>query len=94
MSLLALLASPVLVSVTGGPVTAAARAGTAPDCIARVADEQPHGLIVWLRNGCGRTMRVKVIIRGGFDGPCVALANGKSREWTFEMGSYDKTVTC
>ncbi|MFB4281526.1 hypothetical protein ACBJ59_39995 [Nonomuraea sp. MTCD27] len=85
----------------GGPASAAgavagraAAAGAAPGCVARVVDEQPHGLIVWLRNECGRTVRVKVVISWGPDGPCATLAHGSSREWTFKVGSYDKTVTC
>ncbi|GAA2823236.1 hypothetical protein [Nonomuraea rubra] len=94
ISLLATLTGAALVLGTGGPAAAAARAGNAPGCIARVVDEQPHGLIVWLRNECGRTMRVKVVISWGPDGPCATLANGQSREWTFKLGSYDKTVTC
>lgn len=89
----AVLAGGVLLG-GGGPAVAAARAGEAPACVARVVDEQSQGLIVWLRNGCGRSERVKVVISWGADGPCTALADGQSREWTFRLGSYDRTVTC
>ncbi|NUO98475.1 MAG: beta-Ig-H3/fasciclin [Nonomuraea sp.] len=78
----------------GGAAPAAAAAGTAPSCIARIADEQPHGLIVWVRNGCGKTMRVKVIMDWARDTPCTTLANGASREWTYTIGSYNRTVLC
>ncbi|MCP2354103.1 hypothetical protein HD597_001123 [Nonomuraea thailandensis] len=33
-----------------------------------------------------------VVIGARFDGRCPAIANGRSREWTFKAGSYDKTV--
>ncbi|MEV0632418.1 hypothetical protein [Nonomuraea wenchangensis] len=77
------------------PSAAAAQArGTAPSCVARIADEQPHGLIVWVRNGCGKTMRVKVIMDWARDTDCVTLLDGRSREWTYKTGSYNRTVTC
>ncbi|GAA1743850.1 hypothetical protein AB0K40_00380 [Nonomuraea bangladeshensis] len=76
------------------PSAAAAARGTAPSCVARIADEQPHGLIVWVRNGCDSTMRVKVIMDWARDTPCVTLAVGRSREWTYKVGSYNRTVTC
>ncbi|MEU6730030.1 hypothetical protein ABZ917_40525 [Nonomuraea wenchangensis] len=91
----------IFIAVLAGSATlvpavpsAAAAGGTAPSCVARIADEQPHGLIVWVRNGCGKTMRVKVIMDWARDTDCVTLADGRSREWTYKTGSYNRTVTC
>ncbi|GAA2799770.1 hypothetical protein [Saccharopolyspora taberi] len=68
--------------------------GTAPACIARVVDNQADAQYVWVRNECGKTMRIKIIVKGGRDTGCNTLRNGQSREWKLTWGSYDKTVTC
>ncbi|MCP2165800.1 hypothetical protein [Goodfellowiella coeruleoviolacea] len=76
--------------------TAAERAagGTAPACIARVVDNQADAQYVWVRNECGKTMRIKIIVKGGRDTGCNTLRSGQSREWKLTWGTYDRTVVC
>ncbi|MFC5822802.1 hypothetical protein [Nonomuraea insulae] len=68
--------------------------GSAPGCVSRIISDQPEGLIVRLRNGCGMPMRVKVDVSEGAGGPCTMLANGTTNEWRFKSGSYVETVLC
>lgn len=80
----------------------AALAGTAPACIQRVSG-QPlgrHRDSVWITNTCGKPMRVKIIVKRGFDSSCMTLANQQTRRVDlrgsefFGITAYHKTVTC
>ncbi|MFC4009117.1 hypothetical protein ACFOY2_17930 [Nonomuraea purpurea] len=81
-------------AATAQSVTTAA--GTAPGCVARYV-AKPVGTIV-LRNKCGKTMRVKVIVKRGPDSPCwTGFRPGQVRVWKWldsTFASYQKTVTC
>ncbi|MFE6622902.1 hypothetical protein ACFZBP_19005 [Streptomyces sp. NPDC008086] len=76
-----------------GQVTAA---GTAPACVERtsVTNKPEGGVRVHLRNFCGRTMRVKVIVKSWSDSGCKSMPNGSG--WLFQTvgGRYDRTVVC
>ncbi|MEU4685609.1 hypothetical protein [Streptomyces xinghaiensis] len=76
-----------------GLVTAA---GTAPACIERtsVTNNPDGGVRVHLRNFCGRTMRVKVVVKYWSDSGCTSMRNGSG--WLFRTvgGRYDRTVVC
>ncbi|MEU2561657.1 hypothetical protein ABZ626_20315 [Streptomyces longispororuber] len=64
--------------------------GTAPACVQRSVS----GRSATVTNKCGRTVRVKVVVKRGPDSRCHAL---KHRAWarhSWPLGSYDKTVTC
>ncbi|HEX4817357.1 MAG TPA: hypothetical protein VFV66_31835 [Nonomuraea sp.] len=88
-------------ALIAGPASAAeagvqAAGGTAPACVARYV-AKPVGTIV-LRNRCGKTMRVKVIVKRGPDSPCwTGFRAGQVRVWKWldsAFASYQKTVTC
>ncbi|WP_069173659.1 hypothetical protein [Streptomyces griseus] len=76
-----------------GQITAA---GTAPACIERtsVTNNPDGGVRVHLRNFCGKTMRVKVIVKNWSDSGCRSMPNGSG--WLFRTvgGRYDRTVVC
>ncbi|MCP2257680.1 hypothetical protein LX15_001365 [Streptoalloteichus tenebrarius] len=80
-------------ALVGVPVAEAA-GGTAPARIVRVIDNQAHARYVWVRNECGRTMRIKIIVRGAPDTGRTTLRHGQSREWKLTWGSYERTVVC
>ncbi|MER6416946.1 hypothetical protein [Streptomyces humidus] len=76
-----------------GRVTAA---GTAPACIERtsVTNKPEGGVRVHLRNFCGRTMHVKVIVKSWSDSGCRSMPNGSGRLFQTVGGRYDRTVVC
>ncbi|MER6600982.1 hypothetical protein ACWDBC_24190 [Streptomyces parvus] len=70
-------------------------AETAPSCIKRDVLNQPSGISVWLKNTCGTTKKVKVVIRFGGDSPCWSLKDEATKTWWYDgIGSYDRTVLC
>ncbi|MFE9171903.1 hypothetical protein [Streptomyces kebangsaanensis] len=73
-----------------------AAAGTAPACIERtsVENKPDGGVRVHLRNFCGKTMRVKVIVKYWSDSGCKSMPNRSG--WLFQTvgGRYDRTVVC
>lgn len=77
-------------------VTGRAAAGTAPACIERtsVTNKPEGGVRVHLRNFCGRTMHVKVVVKNWSDSGCKSMPNGSG--WLFQTvgGRYDRTVVC
>ncbi|MFD9884846.1 hypothetical protein ACFWZT_25660 [Streptomyces alboflavus] len=64
--------------------------GTAPACVQR----QVRGRTATVTNYCGRTMRVKVVVKYGPDSRCFTLPPRHWARYTWSFGSYDKTVTC
>lgn len=64
--------------------------GTAPACVSRTVS----GRSATLTNYCGRTMRVKVVVKWGPDSRCFTLTHRSGVRYTWGVGSYDKTVTC
>ncbi|MGK5552969.1 hypothetical protein ACSNOI_15255, partial [Actinomadura kijaniata] len=73
--------------------------GTAPACIKRKRWPVPWSrTAIKITNRCGKTMRVKVIVKRGKDSPCRTLRKNKSFTWQFippyGSPSYHKTVTC
>ncbi|GAA2440097.1 hypothetical protein [Streptomyces glaucus] len=72
---------------------AGARGGTAPACIER-GRNIPGDPWASATNRCGKTMRIKIIIKGGDDSGCKSLPNGRTMVHYFVTGHYQKTVTC
>ncbi|WP_405660132.1 hypothetical protein [Streptomyces sp. RK9] len=64
--------------------------GTAPACVQRTV----RGRTATVTNYCGRTMRVKVVVKFGPDSRCFTLPPRHWARYTWGFGSYDKTVTC
>ncbi|MFD0414104.1 hypothetical protein [Streptomyces sp. NPDC127108] len=64
--------------------------GTAPACVQR----RVSGRSATVTNYCGRTMRVKVVIKYGPDSRCFTLPPRNGVRFTWLIGRYDKTVTC
>ncbi|GHE86201.1 hypothetical protein GCM10018785_62480 [Streptomyces longispororuber] len=64
--------------------------GTAPACVQRSVS----GRSATVTNKCGRTVRVKVVVKRGPDSRCHALKNRAWARHSWPLGSYDKTVTC
>ncbi|MDT0454506.1 hypothetical protein RM550_01985 [Streptomyces sp. DSM 41527] len=90
-------AVPAVASAAQHPaaVTAQAAGGTAPACINRtVHNNQEGGMDAYIRNFCGKTMRVKVIVDSWWDSDCHTMKNHTG--WLFRTvgGSYHKTVVC
>jgi len=73
----------------------------APACISRTisydysyyAVSRLPKVHVTIRNGCGKFMRVKVIIDSGFDSSCKGMYANTSMTWSV-LGYYDYTITC
>lgn len=69
--------------------------GTAPACIERTAVNIPDGgTKVYIRNLCGKTMRVKVIVKHWPDSGCKTLAHHTGWLYRSLGGQYDRTVVC
>ncbi|MGA5900281.1 hypothetical protein [Streptomyces venetus] len=69
--------------------------GTAPACIERTAVNIPDGgTKVYIRNLCGKTMRVKVIVKHWPDSSCKTLAHHTGWLYRSLGGQYDRTVVC
>ncbi|CAM5435383.1 hypothetical protein GCM10010329_52530 [Streptomyces spiroverticillatus] len=66
--------------------------GTAPACVTRDVIKQKKQVTV--RNNCGKTMHVKVVINNGPDGGCWTYQHGQGGTWKWKIGSYGKIVTC
>ncbi|MBL1093945.1 MULTISPECIES: hypothetical protein [Streptomyces] len=80
---------------TPSAVTAHARGGTAPACIERnVYNHQEGGMDAYLRNLCGKTMRVKVIVDYWWDSGCHTMKNHTGWLYSTPGGRYRKTVVC
>ncbi|NJQ03475.1 hypothetical protein [Streptomyces zingiberis] len=86
------LAAPLAAAQTSTPLSPASAQGTAPACVARDVVKQAKK--VTIRNNCGRTMHVKLVIDWGPDGQCWTYRPGEARTWTWSQGSYGKVVTC
>ncbi|HEY9438799.1 MAG TPA: hypothetical protein VIS29_09120 [Streptomyces sp.] len=95
----------VLAGVLGGaaPVqaaslsaTVAAAGGTAPACIDRsdVHNYPDGGISGYVRNNCGKTMRVRIIVRSWRDTSCQTIQNKHSKYFHTVGGRYDRTVVC
>ncbi|MEU0479144.1 hypothetical protein ABZ260_08185 [Streptosporangium sp. NPDC006013] len=80
---------------TAGAGSASASAGTAPSCVKRQLIIRQG---VMLTNKCGRTMRVKVLVKRGKDSWCFTMKNNQRRFWAFvpqaAFAKYERTVTC
>ncbi|MEU6765741.1 hypothetical protein ABZ916_24885 [Streptomyces sp. NPDC046853] len=87
---------------TAAPVSTVAAAdigaragGTAPACIERTAVNIPDGgTKVYIRNLCGKTMRVRVIVKHWPDSGCKTMANRTGWLYRSLGGQYDRTVVC
>ncbi|MBQ0988085.1 hypothetical protein KBZ10_26940 [Streptomyces sp. F63] len=79
-----------------GGTAGLAIAGTAPACIERtsVTNKPDGGVRVHLRNFCGKTMRVKVVVKYWSDSGCTSMRNGTGRLFQTVGGRYDRTVVC
>lgn len=76
-------------------VTTHAAGGTAPACIERnVYNHQEGGMDAYLRNLCGKTMRVKVIVDYWWDSGCHTMKNHTGWLYRTPGGRYSKTVVC
>ncbi|MBC2866061.1 beta-Ig-H3/fasciclin [Streptomyces mexicanus] len=97
----------VTAAVLGGALAATAPAasaapaapaagGTAPACISRYVTGTVNGFDVLLTNNCGKTMRVKVVVKYASDSPCYTLRAGADKLYTYEgiTGEYDRTAVC
>lgn len=77
----------------GGAAPAAADAqGTAPACVERAVFKPQHE--AYISNGCGKNMKLKVIINNGPDSSCHTLRHGQHFSYWWPYGSYARTVTC
>ncbi|MEU6389474.1 hypothetical protein [Streptomyces sp. NPDC046939] len=74
----------------------AAAGGTAPACIdrSRVSNNPDGGMSGWVYNGCGRTMRVRIIVHNWRDTSCQSIPNRQSKYFHTVGGRYDRTVVC
>ncbi|MER6305438.1 hypothetical protein ACWCXK_21120 [Streptomyces sp. NPDC001739] len=80
---------------TPSAVTIHAAGGTAPACIERnVYNHQEGGTDAYLRNLCGKTMRVKVNVDGWWDSDCHTMKNHTGWLYRTPVGRYSKTVVC
>ncbi|EYT79820.1 MULTISPECIES: hypothetical protein [unclassified Streptomyces] len=68
------------------------KGGTAPSCIGRITG--PKVKWVHVSNKCGKTMKVKVIIKHDYDSSCTKLRNGQYFVYYWDWGTYQRTVTC
>ncbi|MGV9887247.1 hypothetical protein [Streptomyces sp. NPDC003395] len=93
----------VVLAVLGGtapaqaaPASVAAAGGTAPACIDRsdVTNMPDGGIAGYIYNNCGKTMRVKVIVRYWQDTSCQSIPNKQSRYFHTVGGRYDRTAVC
>lgn len=66
--------------------------GTAPACVTRDVIKQKKQVTV--KNNCGKTMHLKVVINSGPDLRCWTYSRGKALVWKWRIGSYGKVVTC
>ncbi|MFE9391581.1 hypothetical protein [Streptomyces sp. NPDC006784] len=83
-------AVPAQAAASGASLT-----GTAPACIQRSVSNIPDGGIHgYLRNTCGKTMRVKVVVKYWRDTSCMTIRNNTSKYVHTVGGRYDRTVTC
>lgn len=79
----------------GDGVVALAAGGTAPACIERQSSDNPDGgTQVWIRNLCGKTMRVKVVVKNWPDSGCKTLENHTGWYYHSLGGRYDRTAVC
>ncbi|GAB2581686.1 hypothetical protein GCM10027168_13010 [Streptomyces capparidis] len=79
-------------AATTAPESAVGPQGIAPACVTRDVVKQEKK--VTIKNNCGKTMHVKLVIDNGPDGQCWTYRHGESRLWKWKTGSYDKVVTC
>lgn len=80
------------------PVAAAGgtAGGTAPACIDRsgVGNNPDGGMSGWVYNGCGKTMRVRIIVDSWRDTSCQSIPNKQSKYFHTNGGRYGRTVVC
>ncbi|MFC7898187.1 hypothetical protein [Streptomyces sp. NPDC057381] len=48
----------------------------------------------YVKNGCGKTMKVKVIVNNDYDSSCTTLRAGQYFTHSWTWGNYERTVTC
>ena len=99
-------ASALLATAVSAPAAAttvsstAARGGYAPACVERThgvrRDGNGHYWYVRLYNHCGRSVRVKVSLRGRPDTPCTTITDGDaySRFGNGRKDPYQNTRSC
>ncbi|MDJ1138464.1 hypothetical protein [Streptomyces iconiensis] len=74
---------------------AAAAGGTAPACIKRSFVNNPDGgMQSWPYNNCGKTMRIRIIVKNWRDTSCQSIPNKQSRYFRTVGGSYGRTAVC
>lgn len=83
---------PTVTQAQDVPASVAAARGTAPDCIERDVNKKKR--TVWITNRCGKTMKVKVVIKNGADSHCRTLSDFETIYYHWYFGTYDRTVTC
>jgi hypothetical protein len=96
----AMIVGGLLLAGALAPITAAQAATTtdvgiqtwAPDCVEVFGP--PAVTEALLRNTCGNTQRVRVIIKHGFDSGCFVLDPGEEEVYDWTFGRYDGLKTC
>jgi hypothetical protein len=85
-------AAPAAAAATASPMAG----GTAPACIDRYVTGTPNGFDVLLTNNCGKTMRVKVVVKYAHDSKCYTMKKKAQVLYTYEgiTGQYDRTAVC
>lgn len=64
-------------------------------CVKTYVANKAHGYVVRVTNRCGRTVKVKIIMRLAKDSRCFTLKKGQSRyRETQGIGTWKKTVFC
>ncbi|MFE3203179.1 hypothetical protein [Embleya sp. NPDC059237] len=93
---LLIAATTVLAGLVGTTPAQAASGGTAPACIDRsdVTNIPDGGISGYLYNSCGKTMRVKVIVKHWRDTSCYTIKNKHSQYVHTLGGQYGRTVVC
>ncbi|MFE8937937.1 hypothetical protein ACWDNT_12350 [Streptomyces sp. NPDC000963] len=82
-------------SLAAGAGPAQAAGGTAPACIERQVVNNPDGgMQAWLYNKCGKSMRVKVVVKSWRDTSCKTIPNRHSAYFRTLGGRYDRTAVC
>jgi len=66
-----------------------------PSCVTAYTDGNLIGSWVDVRNGCGYSLRAKVLIANGLDSQCHQFAPGQTIRHTFPLwGRFDGLVSC
>ncbi|WP_249998958.1 hypothetical protein [Actinoplanes sp. M2I2] len=91
----AVLGASVMVTAGVGIATATSAQAAVPSCVTTSLNDSGTRDYLTVRNGCGSSQRVKVVLANATDFSCYTIASGGARNYSWNYpGRFDGLQSC